>query len=301
MKQLKSRLSILFLFPLYIGAQTPVGTISDPETLLGPKSAGRAGATGSSELYHDSLVQNPAGSAFQSQYAISAAYLGAGDALTASIVDTKSGPVGGGAYYLRRNLKMASAKNPLLGSLPVTEERAGVSAMGRVSPQFGVGIGGKWAYRRSYTSALGNGKNINMDAGLRYAVTQTVVAGLLGQNLLSDDEGLNLRSFQFSLEWQAQANVLISGQVIKVVKPETGTLLTLPKSDDLVNWSIGGQYGWETFRVRAGYAQKNSWDQNLFTLGLGYESPAFHLDYAFEKQLKHEKEMLHRVGLTGFM
>ena len=64
--------------------------VSDPQSLQGARSAARAGSSVASQLYNDSLFQNPASAAFQSRYSLHLGYRGAGDALAASIIDTKS-------------------------------------------------------------------------------------------------------------------------------------------------------------------------------------------------------------------
>ncbi len=277
------------------------GTMSDPDTLLGPVAAARGGAMVASEAYHDSLLMNPASSAFQTQYVATGLYSGAGDMLSASIVDTKSGPIGGGAFYVRRNLKTAGGKNPLLGSNSSTEERAGISVMGKINNQIGLGLTGKWAYRRSFDIRLENGKAWNLDAGFRYAIAPTVVVGVLGQNLMGDDQGLYLKTFRFGLEWQVEAGLLISGQVNKIVRPESSNGMTLPKSDDLINYGLGVEYlVAEAIKLRGGYAAKPTWDQNLLSLGLGYDAKSFQLDYAFEAGLKNAKAKVHRVALSAF-
>src|SRR5262245_18738040 len=101
--------------------QTLAANVSDPNAALSARSLGRSGATVATNLSHDSLMQNPSSSAFQEKYAVTFAYLGAGDSLVASIVDTKSGPIGGGVYYMRRDLKDV-AGNEALGDYARMEE-----------------------------------------------------------------------------------------------------------------------------------------------------------------------------------
>ena len=281
-------------------AQPITATVSDPSSMLGPIAAARGGATVASEATSEAVFQNPASAAFQKKYSVGIAYLGAGDALAASIVDTKSGPIGGGVYYLKRDLKSSYARNPTLGNYARTEERAGVSAMGRLSEQLGIGTIVKWAYRRSYDPRVDNMKSINFDVGARYIFSPSVAIGFMGENLLTDDTGLSPKQFLAGFEWLALAQLMLTAQVTKTSKPETDTKMILPLADKTVGFGAGVQYFFDTLILRAGYSQRSAWDQDFMSAGFGYDSKTFSLDYSFEAALRNDKITIHRVSVTAY-
>jgi hypothetical protein len=305
MKSQKLLAISLFLVPVFAQAQAASAvTVADPNTLLGARSQGRAGATGASNLTHDSLFQNPASAAFIKSYAVSAGYVGAGDSLTASVVDTQSGPVGGGIYYLRRDLrKLDSAtitSNPALGNYARSEEHAGVALLGRPSQQVGVGIIGRYIYRRSYDSRVANKKGWNGDAGLRYMANQELSIGVTAQNLLTDETGVAPRRFAAAVEYTPMIELAMSAQVFKVQPESLPANFTLPNPEQTTGFALGAEYRWPNGAMaRAGYSSNPAWNQKIFSLGGGWENKSVSVDYALQKGIGSSL-ITHSILVTGY-
>ena len=118
-------------------------TVADPSSTLGPVASSQGAASLAGNMRHDSLILNPAAATGESLYSVAANYGATGDLMSASVVDTKSGPVGGGAYYLRKNT-LSATPDGFLGNYERTEEVAGLSVMGRISESVGLGISGRY-------------------------------------------------------------------------------------------------------------------------------------------------------------
>lgn len=274
---------------------------ADPASLLGPKSAGRGGATVASENDHEAIYQNIASAGFAQKYTVTGAYIGAGDALSVSVVDTKSGPVGGAISYLHRELKNNLGENTALGNYRRNEERATGSLFGRISEELAVGGTFKYAYRRSMTAAIANQKSLNFDLGAKYLASSKLAFGLSGQNLMADESGLDLRVVNFGGEFVAAPGFTLSAQISKNSLPEAASGLTLPLADKTMSWAMGGQYKYSDFAFRAGFSDHAAWNLKIFSLGLGYVLKNFSLDYSFEKGTAANSFYLHSVSLSAFL
>jgi len=268
---------------------------------LGARALGRAGATAGSQLTHDALFQNPASAAFEKRYALHASYLGYGNGLTASVVDTKTSPVGGGLYYMRRDIKGDATKNPSLGNYNRLEERAGSAVMGRLAENFAVGLTAKYTYLRPYDNRVKNGVNWNVDAGLRYLFSPQFAVGVVGQNFLTDEKGANPRLFSFGIEYQPTPSFVISAQAMKTSELDDKTGMSFPKKASTLGWSAGAEYRYSGFAARTGYVDHGPWNHKLLSFGLGYEDAAFALDYAFQMVTSGRALQIHTVGLSAFL
>ena len=272
---------------------SPTTNIIDPASLLGARASARGGATAASNTIHDSVFQNPAGAAFTKQYAITVGYQGAGDALAASIVDTKSGPVGGGVYYTKRDFRTRRPPSENFGDMRRSEERAGLSLFGRASEAFGIGISAKYAYRRSIDATYGNAKNWNGDVGARYIVSPQLTIGAVGQNMLTDESGLNPRNIILGVESPLSPGLLISAQVSRLIVENL--------SQDL-SWAVGGEFAvGGGFTVRAGYDEKRPWRERYAGAGLGYETKDFALDYSARIPVTGGGAAVHTLTLSGYL
>lgn len=280
-------------------ADAPV-TAADPSTLLASRAAARAGATVASYLTHDALFQNPASPAFLSRYAVNLAYVGAGDAVTASIVDTKSGPVGGGIYYMRRDLSHPDLSNSGAGLLPRIEDRAGVSLMGKLAPELAVGSNVRYAYQRSLDASVPSTKNWNFDLGLQYKVNTQITIGAVGQNLLEDTSGMNPKLLVFGAEFRPMPSLVLSAQATKVLQVAS-PLVTFPDLERPLGFSLGGEYEiLNGLNARAGFSDSRTWKQKLVALGGGYEAKSFSVDYSFQTAVDGSKLQVHSVTVSGY-
>lgn len=270
-------------------AQTP-SIVSDPQNLLGPQARARGGATAASILTHDALFQNPAAGAFQNKYSVNFAYMGTGDAITASIVDTKSGPLGGGLYYMKREFKNP-ASSPTEGAYARSEERAGFSFFGKMNPSIGFGTNIKYVYRRSRTAGVASGTAWNFDVGGRFILSEDIALGVVGQNLMTDETGLNPKTVLGGLEFRAAGALMLSAQVGRIFDDES-----LGPS-----YGVGAEYLLPyNFIARAGFRDTGA-KQTFVSAGFGYEAGSFGVNYSIQNALSGPKSQIHAVGVTGYL
>jgi hypothetical protein len=276
---------------------------SDPSQQLGTRSTGRAHSTVASDLDHDSLFQNPASSVFKNQYAVSFEYGVVGNGLSASVVDTQSGPVGGGIFYSRKDFQGVdlSSLDSIYGNLERIEEQAGFALMGKLSDQIGLGANVKWSYLKSFDSRVGNGRAWTFDVGAKFKPTPTLAFGLLGQNLLKDDRGVIPRKFSAGLEYTAVLGLDLTGEIHNIDSRSLIGAVTLPNSESTFGWALGAQYRFASGPVlRSGFQRAGAWDRNAFSLGAGYQNKSFSIDYAFMKATSVGSSFAHQVGFTGY-
>jgi len=291
----------LGLAVLSLGARAQAPTapnpslVSDPQTLLGPQATARGGATAASILGHDALFQNPATGAFQNKYAINFAYLGTGDALAASIVDTKSGPMGGGVYYLKRDFRQAPVEGSPVGSYARSEERAGFSFFGKFNPSIGFGANVKYGYRRSYTDGVANVSAWNFDLGGRFILSPDIAIGIVGQNMMTDLTGLNPKTVLGGLEFRAVPALMLSAQLGRILGD------AIPSSGP--SYGAGAEYILPyNFLARLGYRDTGILQQRFVTAGFGYESASFGVNYSFQQAVgSSTKAQIHSVGVSGYL
>jgi hypothetical protein len=286
-------------------APSSVALAPDPQSYLGARAAGRGGATVASQLAHDSLFQNPASAAFVKSYAVSVGYQALGNTLSASVVDTKSGPIGGGAFYLRRDVKASSTGvldfNPALGDFARSEEHAGFSVLGQPAPALGVGANVRYSYLRSYDSRVQNQSGWNVDMGLRYMANDNLQIGLLGQGLLNDKTGILPRRYSAGAEFSASSMLVFSAQMFKVDPSSLIPSLALPDPLHTVGWSLGSELRFNKgVSVRAGYLSNPAWRQKLASVGAGWSSDTVRVDYAFQMGVGTKQDALHSIVVTGY-
>jgi len=293
--------TLTLLFTIAPLAQNSPLYISDPSTLLGASSRARGGATLGTATTHDSLFQNPASSAHLESYAVSAGYIAAGNAVFASIIDTKSGPIGGGLYYLRRDIRDDQANNISLGNLARYEEHAGLSLMGKVQQNMSIGTTVRYAYRRSYDSRIENATDWNLDVGLQYLVRPDLAVGLLGQNLLTSESGFSAQRLGAGVGYSLRANLGISAQIFKTQAPMPESPLQLPSPNAGLDYALGAEFlPGKSFVLRAGFQESPTWLTRKIATGAGYISSNFSLDYAFQIDAKKSANTDHTITFTGY-
>lgn len=294
MKRAQIFSSLIGVLSVVASAQTPpAAQFSDSATLLGARAVGRGSSTVASTTYHDALFQNPAGSVFTESYAVSLGYLGVGDSLTASIVDTKSGALGGGVYYLRRDMRDVSREPLSVGDYARLEERAGMALFGKPGDGFGLGISAKYAYRKSLTDGIASGKNWNGDVGAKYIVNSAMTLGATGQNMLSDDSGLNPKAVLLGAEYMLGSGFAVSAQASRILTPgfERDTA-----------WGLGGEFRLGNgVAIRAGYRDNRPWNEKTIAGGAGYDSKSFSLDYSVSGAIEGRGGTLHSLVLAGYL
>jgi hypothetical protein len=273
---------------------------ADPVTLLSAKAASRGSSTSASSAQHvDGLLLNSASLAFQDQYAISFGMNGMGNTLGASIVDTKSGPLGGGLYYMRRDLRSQTPTSLLLGDYSRLEERAGIALFTKFSEQFAMGINGKYGYQKSSVVGIRNGNAFNGDLSFAVAATPEFNIAFSALNLIDDKTGLNPRTYIFGAEIRAASALAVSGQIMSVSASDLAPNFSLPKPDALA-WSLGAAYRIASFDIRTGYLQSAAWDRQVISAGLGYGDKKFSVDYAFQYEQKSSQQF-HGISVSGYL
>lgn len=294
MKRLQILSSIIGALSLAAVAQTPpAAQFSDSATLLGARAVSRGSSTVAATTYHDALFQNPAGSAFTESYAVSLGYLGVGDSLTASIVDSKSGAVGGGVYYLRRDMRDVSREPLSIGDYARLEERAGMALFGKPGDGFGLGISAKYAYRKSLTDGIASGKNWNGDVGAKYIVNPAFTIGATGQNMLSDESGLNPKAVLFGAEYLFGGSFAVSAQASRILTPgfERDT-----------SWGVGGEFRLGNgVAIRGGYRDNRPWNEKAIAGGAGYDAKSFSIDYSVSGMIQGRASTVHSLVLAGYL
>jgi hypothetical protein len=294
-------LAWFFALPGVVFAATGFSS-SDPATLLGPRAQGQGGATTASKLGHDSLFQNPASAAFgEPAYTVTLGYVGAGDGMTASIVDTKSGPLGGGAYYMRRNFARDPGADFGMGNFRRVEDHAGFALLGKISDAVALGANVKYLYVNTVESGLRRRSFWNGDLGARVILAPKFTAGVLVRNLLEDPFGYMPRAYQLGLETEAIQNLALSVHVVstKQTDPQDAELV-LPDNSGALGWAAGAEYSVNNdFRVRAGYQDQPAWETKSASLGFGYSGKGFGLDYSFRSELGDGDGQLHAIALSA--
>jgi hypothetical protein len=291
------------LLSIVWGVQAFAFQVSDPSTLLSARAQARGGATGATTHFHDSLFQNPASAVFTSKYAVSVGYTGWGDSLAASIVDTQSGPVGGGVYYVRRDLTTGINDNSgPIGDYARLEEHMGLALLGKFGKSLGVGTNVRYLYRKnSVDPSIPNTSTWNFDIGMRFLASEKLRFGAIAQNMLLDDLGVYPRRFVGALEFSLLPTLVVSAQVFKIDTSKVPAGFSFPNSGKEVGSSFGAEYVTPLqITVRAGYVNNPTWNQTLATAGLGYAANEFAIDYAIQKGLKNSTANIHMFSVTGY-
>lgn len=274
--------------------------LPDQSSLQSAAARGQGGVAAASSNAFDSLFLNPATPAFQKNYSVNLSYLADGNTLGAGIVDTKSGPVGGGIFYLRRDLRNVQ-DNPSLGSGARIDEIAGVSLFGQVSEDVSVGLLGRYNYRRSFTGGIESASSWNGDLGANVRASQQLYFGLAAQNLLSDEEGFGARKFTLGSRFLANPRVSFGADVAYIDIASTLSGRSVPAPDKTVSWGIGADVGVsDSVALRAGFSDVGPWNMAKASVGLGFKTKSFSLDYSFESATKGAKFSLNSFVLSAF-
>ena len=272
---------------------------TDPQVFQMPKSQAMGSSTVASDLDNESAFQNPASGAFQKHYGAAVGYNGIGDTLGASIVDTKSGPIGGGVSYQRVNLSNLASLPASAGSAARREDRVGVILMGILGNNLGVGLRVKYIYRRSLDSSTANGSAYNGDVGLRYVVNPQLAVGVLAESVLEDDKALYSKHYTFGADVHPMPELDISFQFRQTPKPDS-LAVAFPKSSTN-GWGIGAEY---TIRkgifARLGYRSNDPWGDKDLGIGFGYKDESYALDYCATLWRGDTKTTTHSLSLTAF-
>jgi hypothetical protein len=272
--------------------------VADPSSNLGPVSASQGAANLAASLRHDSLILNPAAATGEDLYSLAALYGASGDLMEASIVDTKSGPIGGGAYYMR---KSTSSLNPdgFLGNYDRSEEQAGLSLMGRVSDTVGLGIMGRYIR----TTIKGDKKRSDWDGdvGFRWQAASTLMVAAVARSLLKEKSGLSPAQYSAGVTWVPYPGIAVSGSTTKTILDSTGSALAveLPNPTKRMSYAAGVEWRLQMgIGIRAGYNWLNPWGQAIASAGIGYLNKGFSVDYSYSGSTRGADYSQHLIGLS---
>lgn len=275
-------------------------TPADPSSMLSAKSVGRGSSTSASSAQAvDGLLLNAASLAFENQYAISFGLTGMGNALSASIVDTKSGPLGGGLYYIRRDLTTQNPVSLLLGDYRRAEDRAGLSLFSKFSDKFALGITGKYLYQKSEELNAFSGRQFNGDFSLAIVPSDSLKLAFSAQNLIENQNSVDPKAYVFGAEFKPASTLMISGQLMNISGDNLQAAYALPASDTL-SWSAGVAYQLSSVELRGGYLRSSAWNRQIISAGLGYGEKSFSLDYAFQYEQESQNQF-HGISVTGYL
>jgi hypothetical protein len=222
----------------------------------------------------------------------------------ASIVDTKSAAVGGGIYYVRRNLKdLSSLKSAQLGSSQRIEDRAGATGFGKLSNEFSVGATVKWGRYSAKDALVKSFKKWNFSVGGMYKASEKISLGVVGQNLLKDNKGLDPMMVTGGAEVRLIEGLALSAQLSHVASAPSDATYTFPDKDKAMSWAVGAEYFIDqSFGFRAGYKDNPTWKESTVSAGATYQAQSFSADYSFENVKNtgsKDTEQFHTVGISA--
>lgn len=277
----------------------------------GVRSAGMgeaftAVATGTSALHH-----NPAGAARASMYALEAGYeySPTGNALTASIVDSKTNPslaagVGYGYYFGRGDEDLRGHDIRLSLAMPVVPDR------------ISIGVGGRWLIiNDTITTTDDAGDPVEtdvqlmnsptLDAGILFKATNQLHFGVVGQNLI--DPCKKERQADCRREAPALASTLISGglsfglEMGLLFSGDLGVDLTTAE-DPAPDGGVGIEYLISgVVPIRAGYQYRGGLVQHLLTFGAGWRSTAAGVDVGYQLDLNDTSQMFFMGSFSVYL
>jgi hypothetical protein len=274
--------------------------VSDPTSVLGPIATGQGSAGIAGALRHDSLFLNPAAATGENLYSLNAAYGATGDLMTASIVDTKSGPVGGGAYYLKRN---ATTLDPdgFLGNYRRTEEQAGVSIMGMLSAKVGVGVTGRYIRTKLTDINVASKSDWDGDLGIRWLAADGIVLAAVARSMLKEKSGLSPTQYSVGAQYSPFPGVSFSASTTKTVVNTAGVDLDVAVTNPSEKYSYAVGAEWLTtagIDFRGGMNFLRPWGQKVISAGLGYQSKGLSANYTFSTSTEGAEYSQHLFGLS---
>jgi hypothetical protein len=235
-------------------------------------------------MLNDSLYVNPAGSAFTNVYAVQGAY-GIGGSFGASVLDTKTGAIGGALGYFRRPVEnpqtLQNFGHPLQG--------VNLALSSRVAPGLAIGVAGKSIWGPDLTGA--DSKFNDLDVG---------VLGSLGLLQL----GLALHNaFGGNVAMDLGRELTLGGRI-----SYKDLLFLSVAADARVNQGSPYQYGVGAeyvspyyFALQGGYRIRPTEQTSYWSVGFSINSPVVSLLYA--AQIPNQKYGLdntieHMLGVT---
>ena len=256
-------------------------------------------ATGTSALFH-----NPAGAARASMYALDAGYeyTPDGNALSASIVDSKTNPsiaagVGYGYYFGRGDNDVRGHDIRLGLALPVMPDR------------ISVGVGGRWLIIKDTEDVLDdagdpvptdvelmNGPTI--DAGIMFRATNQLHFGVAGKNLIEQCKKAGCETIAPTiitggLSFGLEMGLLLSGDIgVDISTSEDPA----PDAGAGVEYLIGG-----SVPIRAGYQYRGGLVQHLLTFGAGWRSTAAGVDFGYQLDLLDTSNMFFMGSFSVYL
>ena len=218
--------------------------------------------------------------------------------MNASVIDMKSGRVGGGLSYQRQDLKNNSSKDPAFGGAKRLDQFFKLGLFTPASEKLYVGTNVKYTIRDFEDPALGKDKeNWDFDLGALYIVNKDLSFGTVFKNVLQGDNVVEAQSIAVGGTYYFQTNISVSGQVEYLTD---GQDLAVQPSERM-SWSVAAAYNFlEEYGVSAGYRSHPSFEQELISAGLKFQSEKYGVQYAFQYDLDGESTTNHSLGASFY-
>lgn len=263
---------ILFVYAMAWGHFAFAGMEFIP---LQEKAQGQS-LTGASVL-NESLHSNPAGAAFSSTYSLDGSLLFP-RTFAVSVLDTRTGAIGGGIGYFRNSLKSGQV---------VQGGKLGLS--GKVSQTVGLGMTGKMIWGPNST---GGGDRLgDIDVGTLFNF-RPITMGAVIRSVFGGNTGMG-----YEREWAVGARYSWQ-DVFNVSAAVSGNWRNFSPAQ----LSGGVEYlSPYYFGLRVGYRHLPSLRTGYWSAGTSFNSPRMSLHYAVEFSQAAGEGLEHFVGLTMVM
>jgi len=242
------------------------------QQVAGPRALGMGDAARGVGTGNDTLFLNPAGMSIYPRYVIETFWRTdtwtKANQFSISLVDSKSGPVGGGLAY--------------------TYEWVGHDSSVRAGSRVDVGssyalakflLFGITMHYHGLQTAEGQVQRVTGDTGFLIIPFQFITIGIVGHNVINPINETN-----------AAPRMLGGGINLKII-PGLNLAFDWRKSVELEGKPAAYHWGAEyvldqTIPIRFGYVSDEVLDQQRWSIGLGYAHPAFGIDLGYSRTIR---------------
>ncbi|RMG18339.1 MAG: hypothetical protein D6729_07175, partial [Deltaproteobacteria bacterium] len=219
---------------------------------------------------NDTIFFNPAGMSLFPRYSLELfwrrEFVRAGNLFGFSVVDSKSGPVGGGIAY---TYEYRGARGELRNG-----SRLDVSASYRIANFLLIGTTVRYV---GMGTADGDVSRVTGDTGLLFVLGDWLFFGLSGHNVVNPAETAAVAPRTFGGGLSVVAGHLQVGFDYQISAERDGT----PDS-----YYVGAEYfAFGFLALRAGYVLDHLYGESRWTAGLGYVSPDIGVDLAYSQTI----------------
>lgn len=281
------------------------GTHMDEASFLGPAGSSMGSALEADGYSMDNVFINPAAIVGHKKYLLGAGYLSEADTLTASVVDTKSGPVGGAVFYLRRKIDEFNEDFfPALGGFLRKEQVYGGAFTGKANDKFNIGLS-VFYHKVDFLTVQPNAgselKEWTFSLGANYVYENWLKFGVAAHNLMEDDYGYLRKKISFGLN--AKKNELSFGiRAIKILSDDNEAKhdFLLVDKDASMAFGMGLEYQVQSdYSLKFGYYDNPYLDYSQMAAGLRYVKDTVIFEYGYQHGLGDAEHQVHSVTLSS--